>query len=250
MAASAWALHAVMRGMASELGKYNIRCNTIAPGTITALGHEGASEVMFVDRDVAGVRLGQPVITNPMNTPSYVGSGGPEGAFTETAAQMHVQHRVKVIIGHFGQHIAPHIAPIVDEYVDAGILVDGRLDNRFAARRADFAHHGFGGAVVALVIVLPDANVVDHNLGPARSEQQHISVPQPASRTGNYRHAAIKSHLTHGSLLLIEGQTKARPSLAQDAAPRGRHSSRRRSYCGGGSCTWICAESRHRRSSC
>ena len=53
------------------------------PGTKTALGHEGAGELMFVGSDVAGVAVGQPVIINPMNTPSYVGSGGPEGAFTE-----------------------------------------------------------------------------------------------------------------------------------------------------------------------
>lgn len=53
------------------------------PGTRTALGHEGAGEIMFVGSDVAGVSVGQPVIVNPMNTPSYVGSGGPEGAFTE-----------------------------------------------------------------------------------------------------------------------------------------------------------------------
>lgn len=53
------------------------------PGTKTALGHEGAGEVMIVGSAVAGVHVGQPVIINPMNTPSYVGSGGPEGAFTE-----------------------------------------------------------------------------------------------------------------------------------------------------------------------
>jgi len=53
------------------------------PGTKTALGHEGAGEILFVGRDVAGVSVGQRMIVNPMNTPSYVGSGGPEGAFTE-----------------------------------------------------------------------------------------------------------------------------------------------------------------------
>jgi (R,R)-butanediol dehydrogenase / meso-butanediol dehydrogenase / diacetyl reductase len=53
-----------------------------AEGT-TALGHEGSGEVMFVGRDVNGVEVGQPVIVNPMNTPSFIGSGGPEGAFTE-----------------------------------------------------------------------------------------------------------------------------------------------------------------------
>ena len=53
------------------------------PGTLTALGHEGAGEIMFVGAAVEGIAVGQPVIVNPMNTPSYIGSGGPEGAFTE-----------------------------------------------------------------------------------------------------------------------------------------------------------------------
>jgi (R,R)-butanediol dehydrogenase / meso-butanediol dehydrogenase / diacetyl reductase len=53
------------------------------PGTLTPLGHEGAGEVMFVGSDVDDVEIGQAVIVNPMNTPSFIGSGGPEGAFTE-----------------------------------------------------------------------------------------------------------------------------------------------------------------------
>ncbi len=53
------------------------------PEGVTALGHEGAGEVLAVGQDVEGVQVGQPVIVNPMNTPSYIGSGGPEGAFTE-----------------------------------------------------------------------------------------------------------------------------------------------------------------------
>lgn len=53
------------------------------PGKLTALGHEGAGEVMIVGSEVENVEVGQAVIINPMNTPSYIGSGGPEGAFTE-----------------------------------------------------------------------------------------------------------------------------------------------------------------------
>ncbi len=53
------------------------------PLDTTALGHEGAGEVMIVGCDVAGISVGQSVIVNPMNTPSNIGSGGPEGAFTE-----------------------------------------------------------------------------------------------------------------------------------------------------------------------
>lgn len=53
------------------------------PGTITALGHEGAGEVLEVGSEVEGIAVGQPVIVNPMMTPGNIGSGGPEGAFTE-----------------------------------------------------------------------------------------------------------------------------------------------------------------------
>lgn len=53
------------------------------PGTVTALGHEGAGEVMEVGAEVDGIAVGQPVIINPMMSPGNIGSGGPEGAFTE-----------------------------------------------------------------------------------------------------------------------------------------------------------------------
>ena len=51
------------------------------PGGVTPIGHEGAGEVMLVGSDVSGLKPGDPVIINPMRTPSLVGSGGPEGAF-------------------------------------------------------------------------------------------------------------------------------------------------------------------------
>lgn len=53
------------------------------PGGVTPIGHEAAGEVVAVGQAVKGVSLGQRFIINPMNTPSYIGSGGPEGAFTE-----------------------------------------------------------------------------------------------------------------------------------------------------------------------
>ena len=52
-----------------------------APGGVTPIGHEGAGEVLHVGSAVEGIRPGDPVIINPMMTPSQVGSGGPEGAF-------------------------------------------------------------------------------------------------------------------------------------------------------------------------
>ena len=53
------------------------------PGGVTPIGHEAAGEVLAVGNAVPGVEVGQRVVINPMNTPSAVGSGGPEGAFTE-----------------------------------------------------------------------------------------------------------------------------------------------------------------------
>lgn len=53
------------------------------PGTLTALGHEGAGDVIEVGSEVEGIAVGDPVIVNPMMTPGNIGSGGPEGAFTQ-----------------------------------------------------------------------------------------------------------------------------------------------------------------------
>ena len=52
-------------------------------GGVTPIGHEAAGEIMHVGKDVQGVSVGQRVIINPMQTASNIGSGGPEGAFTE-----------------------------------------------------------------------------------------------------------------------------------------------------------------------
>ncbi|MGN6358386.1 MAG: zinc-dependent alcohol dehydrogenase [Novosphingobium sp.] len=60
-----------------------IKMGGIPPGQVTALGHEGAGEVIEVGSGVCGIAVGDAVIVNPMMTPSNVGSGGPEGAFTE-----------------------------------------------------------------------------------------------------------------------------------------------------------------------
>lgn len=53
------------------------------PGGVTPIGHEGAGEVLHVGSEVKDLAVGQPVIINPMMTPSNIGSGGPEGAFVD-----------------------------------------------------------------------------------------------------------------------------------------------------------------------
>jgi len=53
------------------------------PGGVTPIGHEAAGEVLAVGSAVEGVSVGDRFAINPMNTPSNIGSGGPEGAFTD-----------------------------------------------------------------------------------------------------------------------------------------------------------------------
>jgi threonine dehydrogenase-like Zn-dependent dehydrogenase len=53
------------------------------PGGVTPIGHEAAGEVMAVGSAVEGISVGDRFAINPMNTPSNIGSGGPEGAFTD-----------------------------------------------------------------------------------------------------------------------------------------------------------------------
>lgn len=52
-------------------------------GGVTPIGHEAAGEVIAVGEDVKDAFVGQRVVINPMNTPSFIGSGGPEGAFSD-----------------------------------------------------------------------------------------------------------------------------------------------------------------------
>src|SRR5262249_19710723 len=52
-------------------------------GGVTPIGHEAAGEVVQVGSAVQGVKVGQRVVINPMQTSTFIGSGGPDGAFTE-----------------------------------------------------------------------------------------------------------------------------------------------------------------------
>jgi len=52
-------------------------------GGVTPIGHEAAGEVAAVGKAVQGISVGQRVIINPMETSTFIGSGGPEGAFSE-----------------------------------------------------------------------------------------------------------------------------------------------------------------------
>ena len=67
----------------SDLSYIKVGGHVAQRGRYDALGHEAAGEVIEVGAEVTGITVGQPVVINGMMTPSDVGNGGPEGAFTE-----------------------------------------------------------------------------------------------------------------------------------------------------------------------
>jgi 2-desacetyl-2-hydroxyethyl bacteriochlorophyllide A dehydrogenase len=67
----------------SDLSYIKIGGMPRTPGGTTPLGHEAAGEILAVGEAVQNISIGQRVVINPMMTPSNVGNGGPEGAFTE-----------------------------------------------------------------------------------------------------------------------------------------------------------------------
>jgi threonine dehydrogenase-like Zn-dependent dehydrogenase len=52
-------------------------------GGVTPLGHEASGVVTAVGGGVSGLAPGQRVVINPMRTANRIGTGGPEGAFSE-----------------------------------------------------------------------------------------------------------------------------------------------------------------------
>lgn len=53
------------------------------PNGVTPIGHELSGDVAYVGKSVTDITVGQRVILNPMTTPSAIGSGGSEGAFSD-----------------------------------------------------------------------------------------------------------------------------------------------------------------------
>jgi threonine dehydrogenase-like Zn-dependent dehydrogenase len=72
------------------------------PGGVTPIGHEFAGEAISVGKDVEGVNIGDRFAINPMNTSTNIGSGGPEGGFTE-----------QVLVG--DARLGDNLIPIADD---------------------------------------------------------------------------------------------------------------------------------------
>lgn len=57
--------------------------NPVNDGVVVPIGHEAAGTILSVGDAVTDIYVGQRVVINPITTPSYIGGGGPEGAFSQ-----------------------------------------------------------------------------------------------------------------------------------------------------------------------
>ena len=124
-------------------------------GGVTPIGHEAAGEIVVLGEGVEGLEVGQRVIINPMNTPSFIGSGGPEGAFAD---------EVRVAAARAGDSLLPipdglpyDIAALAEPLAVAlhGI-------NRLAAKAGEkIVVFGCGPIGLGMVLWLADRGVTD-----------------------------------------------------------------------------------------
>ncbi|HEX7854938.1 MAG TPA: zinc-binding dehydrogenase [Sphingobium sp.] len=137
------------------------------PGGVTPIGHEAAGEVLSVGKDVEGITVGQRVAINPMNTSTNIGSGGPEGAFTE-----------QVLVG--DARLGDNLIPLADDVpYEIGAMTEPLAValhgvNRGQVKAGDkVAVFGCGPIGLGMIIWLVDrgANVVALDLAPERLER-------------------------------------------------------------------------------
>lgn len=181
------------------------------PGTKTALGHEGAGEVIEVGSEVEGVAPGQRVIVNPMMTPSFIGSGGPEGAFTE---------ELLVRDGHGGTNILPIPEGISYEVAAMcePLAVAMHGVNRAEAKAGDkIAIFGCGPIGLGMVLWAVDrgCDVIALDLEESRLERAR----KLGARTINPRHEDVPARIKvfHGSHVYF-GRERADTDAYIDAA--------------------------------
>ena len=137
------------------------------PGGVTPIGHEAAGEVIHVGDEVENVRIGQRVVINPMQTSSYIGSGGPEGAFTEQLLVRDAQMGASLLP-------IPDGLPYDIAALTEPLAVALHGVNRAQAKAGDnIVVFGCGPIGLGMVLWLVDrgANVVALDLAPERRDR-------------------------------------------------------------------------------
>lgn len=138
------------------------------PDGVTPIGHEVAGEVISVGSAVKDVKIGHRVVVNPMMTPSYVGTGGPEGAFTE---------ELLIRDAKIGVNLLPIPENLPYEYaaMTEPLAVALHGVNRMDVKPGDkVVVYGCGPIGLGMIIWLADAGVADVvalDLSPERLER-------------------------------------------------------------------------------
>jgi (R,R)-butanediol dehydrogenase/meso-butanediol dehydrogenase/diacetyl reductase len=137
-------------------------------GGVTPIGHEAAGEVVAVGSAVQGVSVGQRVVINPMQTSTFIGSGGPEGAFTEEVLVGDVQPGTTLLP-------IPDDLPYEVAALAEPLAVALHGVNRTEAKPGDkVAVFGCGPIGLAMVLWLVDRGITDIvalDLAPERLER-------------------------------------------------------------------------------
>ena len=164
-------------------------------GGVTPIGHEAAGEVIAVGKAVEGVQIGQRVVINPMQTSTFIGSGGPEGAFTD-----------EVLVG--DAKVGDSLLPIPDDLpFEVAALAEPMAVALHGVNRAQVKPgdkvvvFGCGPIGLAMVLWLVDRGVTDVvalDLAPERLERAKALgarvVVNPAKE--DVRAALIAAHGT------------------------------------------------------
>ncbi len=163
------------------------------PGGVTPIGHEAAGEIIAVGSEVTGVSVGQHCVINPMNTPSFIGSGGPEGAFTE---------QLLVREARLGDNLLPipHDLPFEIAAMTEPLAVAMHGVNRAQVKAGDkVAVFGCGPIGLGMILWLVDRGVTDVvalDLAPERLERALALGARAAinPRTENVRERLMELH--------------------------------------------------------
>ena len=131
----------------------------------------------------------------------------------ERALQVHVDHRVEQRRVHVVEGLVAEDAGVVDHDVDAAERVERSLDDpgsalgrgdrvrvgdRDAAERLDLLGGGVRRAFGSAGAVDAAAEVVDHDLGAPRREEEGVLTAEPSARAGDDRNFSVVTEVSHG----------------------------------------------------
>ena len=183
-------------------------------GGVTPIGHEAAGVVTAVGAAVRDVAVGQRVIINPMQTSTFIGSGGPEGAFTEEVLVGDVQPGVTLLP-------IPADLPYEVAALAEPLAVALHGVNRTQAKPGDkVAVFGCGPIGLGMIIWLVDRGVTDIVALDLATERLERAKALGARAVINPAKEDVRARLSelHGTEPAMIGPPSAGTDIFMDAA--------------------------------